>query len=341
MPMNNNQKVQVGVAARLAMLPMVSSACAQLSVLYTDTKSSHPSLRSVCEVLENSVTALGSVASDNFSPVMVKLEPQISIANNVACKSLDWLVTTFPVLHTPTEQIVIGAKNKMLEIRDVVNIAANGTLDCVHHTVAWVIERMQQDDEQSNHTVLETAIRVVSVGLDSALSMSEALMDRVLPLTEEEKREETHLVEGFEATARRRRRYPVRLVTLTAKLCRRTFHKAGAKMQSVEVMSRSSGLLRDLQTSWLALSWSLQGVPQYLQHQVFIFISQMYQVGCPSSQQNHSSQDRSCLKAAEAPMAYNDVVKTPLKVTPNCRMRRAVKTSMFENGCNVKGCVPR
>ena len=84
-------------------------------------------------------------------------------------------------------KIVIGAKNKMLEIRDVVNIAANGTLDCVHHTVAWVIERMQQDDEQSNHTVLETAIRVVSVGLDSALSMSEALMDRVLPLTEEEK----------------------------------------------------------------------------------------------------------------------------------------------------------
>ncbi|XP_062281972.1 perilipin-2-like [Scomber scombrus] len=340
MPMNNNQKVQVGVAARLAKLPMVSSAYAQLSVLYTDTKSSHPSLRSVCEVLENSVTALGSVASDRFSPVIVKLEPQISIANNVACKSLDWLETTFPVLHTPTEQIVIEAKNKMLEIWDVVNIAANGTLGCVHHTVACVIERMQQDDEQSNHAVLETAIRVVSIGLDSALSMSEALMDRVLPPTEEEKKEETHLVEDFEAAALRRR-YHVRLVTLTAKLCRRTYHKAGAKMQSVEVMSRSPGLLRDLQTSWLALSWSLQGVPQYLQHQVFIFISQMYHVGRPSSQQNHSSQDRSCLKAAEAPMAYKDVVKIPPKVTPNCRMRRAVKTSMFENGCNVKGCVPR
>ena len=52
--------------------------------------------------------------------------------------------------------------------------------------------------------------------------------------------EETHLVEGFEATALRRRRYPVRLVTLTAKLCRRTFHKAGAKMQSVEVCCQYS-----------------------------------------------------------------------------------------------------
>ncbi|KAM7394303.1 hypothetical protein PAMP_021116 [Pampus punctatissimus] len=234
MPMNNNQKVQ-SAAARLAKLPMLRSACAKLSVLYTDTKCSHPNLRSVCEVLENSVTALGAAASDRISPVFVKLEPQISIANDVACKSLDWLETTFPVIHAPTEQIVVGAKNKMLEIRNVVNIAANGTLDCIQHSVAWVIERMQQADEQANHAVVERAIIVASVGLDSALNMSEALMDRVLPPTKEEKEEEAaHLVEGFEA-ATLSRSYPVRLVTLTAKLCRRTYHKAGAKVQSVEV----------------------------------------------------------------------------------------------------------
>lgn len=84
-------------------------------------------------------------------------------------------------------KIVVGAKNKMLEIRDVVNIAANGTMECVQHTVAWVIERMQQADERTNHAAVERAISVASVGLDSALNMSEALMDRVLPPTEEEK----------------------------------------------------------------------------------------------------------------------------------------------------------
>lgn len=84
-------------------------------------------------------------------------------------------------------KIIIGAKTKMLEIRDAVNIAAYGTLDCMHHSVVRVIESFQQDDEQSNHAVLERAIKVASMGLDSALSMSEALMDRVLPPTEEEK----------------------------------------------------------------------------------------------------------------------------------------------------------
>lgn len=47
------------------------------------------------------------------------------------------------------------------------------------------------------------------------------------------------MVEGFEV-ATLRRSYRVRLVTLTAKLCRRTYHKAGAKMQSVEVCCQYS-----------------------------------------------------------------------------------------------------
>lgn len=51
--------------------------------------------------------------------------------------------------------------------------------------------------------------------------------------------EEARLVEGFEADTLRRS-YPVRLVTLTVKLCRRTYHKAGAKMQSVEVCCQYS-----------------------------------------------------------------------------------------------------
>lgn len=63
-----SQKGQ-SVAARLAKLPVVRSACVRLSVLYTDTKCSHPSLMSVCEGLETRVTALAS-------PVIVKLEPQ-------------------------------------------------------------------------------------------------------------------------------------------------------------------------------------------------------------------------------------------------------------------------
>ncbi|XP_035515785.1 perilipin-2-like isoform X2 [Morone saxatilis] len=226
MPMNNNQKVQ-SAAARLAKLPVVYSACTKLSVLYINTKHSHPNLRSVCEGLESSVAAI-------VTPVCVKLEPHMSIAIDVACKGLDWLETAFPVLHMPTEQIVATAKNKMHEIQDVVSIAANGTVDCVQHTVTWLMAVRQQGDNQADQPLVERVITVASVGLDSALIMSEVLMDRVLPPTEEEEEEEAHLLEGFEA-ATVRRRYPARLASLTVKLCRRTFHVVGSKMPSIQM----------------------------------------------------------------------------------------------------------
>uniref|UniRef100_A0A672GAK5 Perilipin 6 n=1 Tax=Salarias fasciatus TaxID=181472 RepID=A0A672GAK5_SALFA len=93
--------VLLSAAARLAQLPLVRSACAGLSVLYTDTKRSHPGLTSVCDVLESSVTA----ARVTVTPVIEKLEPHISIANAVACRSLDWLEASFPVLLAPTDEV--------------------------------------------------------------------------------------------------------------------------------------------------------------------------------------------------------------------------------------------
>ncbi|XP_044045142.1 perilipin-2-like isoform X1 [Siniperca chuatsi] len=332
MPMNNNQKVQTA-AARLAKLPVVRSACIKLSVLYIDTKCSHPNLRSVCEVLESSATAIGTA-------VIVKLEPQLSIANDVACKSLDWLETAFPVLHKPTEQIVATAKNKMHEIQDVVSIAANGTMDCVQHTVTWLKGRIQQVDDQADQSLVERTISVASVGLDSALIVSEALMDRVLPPTEEDKEEEAHLLEGFEAATLSS--YPVRLVSLAAKFCRRTYRMVGSKMQSVQIMenlSRSPGLVQDLQTSWLTLAWRIQGLPHYVQHQlmsVFLFTSQMYNLSCPKSQQQ-SNKDKSCVNTAET-STQKDVVQVYQQATPTCR-KRPLKMPVFDRGCNVKGCV--
>lgn len=68
------QKVP-SAAARLARLPVVRTACGKLWLLYADAKRSHPNLRTVCEALEESVAALGTVASVGVSPVLVQLEP--------------------------------------------------------------------------------------------------------------------------------------------------------------------------------------------------------------------------------------------------------------------------
>uniref|UniRef100_A0A3B3D7H4 Uncharacterized protein n=1 Tax=Oryzias melastigma TaxID=30732 RepID=A0A3B3D7H4_ORYME len=94
-------------AARMAKLPAVRSACAALSILYKDAKGSSPGLRVLCEALESRVGALSTAACSRAAPLMVKLEPQISIANDVACRSLDWLEASFPVIQSPTDQVTI------------------------------------------------------------------------------------------------------------------------------------------------------------------------------------------------------------------------------------------
>uniref|UniRef100_A0A8C7W3B6 Uncharacterized protein n=1 Tax=Oncorhynchus mykiss TaxID=8022 RepID=A0A8C7W3B6_ONCMY len=95
----------INVVFRLANLPMVSSACALVSVLYCDTKHNHPYIRSLCKVVEISVTTLSSVACNSATPIIIKLEPQISVVNDLACKGLDKLESTLPVLQQPSQQV--------------------------------------------------------------------------------------------------------------------------------------------------------------------------------------------------------------------------------------------
>lgn len=60
----------------MAKLPVVRSAWSKLSVVYTDTKGCHPSLKIICEALENSVAILSTMATDKLTLAIVKLEPQ-------------------------------------------------------------------------------------------------------------------------------------------------------------------------------------------------------------------------------------------------------------------------
>lgn len=167
------------------------------------------------------------------------------------------------------------------EIQDVVRIAAHGTLDCV----TWVLERMQQVEEGTKDNPAGRAISVAGVGLDSALSTAESLMDRVLPPTKEDRSTRStaawscwiniklfayvfksqlsllwsfaeaavaHLVQGFEVRSLSGG-FAVRLVSLTAELCRRTFHMVGAKVHCVQVCCEYCSL-QEL-NGLLSLNW--------------------------------------------------------------------------------------
>ncbi|XP_015250437.1 PREDICTED: perilipin-2-like isoform X1 [Cyprinodon variegatus] len=332
MPVNNNyKKVAPNAAARFTKLPLVRSACSTLALLYRDVKSRNQSLKSVCEALESRVTSLTSAACSTASPVIVKLEPQISIANDFACKGLDWLESSFPVLLSPPDEIVAAAKNKVNEIQDVACSAASGT---------WMIGRLHQTDG-AKQSVVERAVGVACVGLDSALTLSEALVDQVLPPSEEEKEEVALLVEGFEAVVRSGS-FSGRVMKLTAQVCRRMYHMVGLKIHSVQITgssSRPATLVQEFHTGCQSMLWSLQALPQFLQHQavsVFLFIRQMYNLSCPSSQME--KQTKSHIRAAEASLLSKE--KAHPQSTTAFRMR-PTRTSVFENGCLVKGCVRR
>lgn len=132
----------------------------------------------------------------------------VSIANEVACKSLDWLETAIPMLHTPTEQVtcrprcdsqptvslpavvslpqlVATARKKMAEVQDVVSIAASGSADCVSMGVAWLKVRLEVAQVRGQPLV-DGAVAAAAVGLETVLVASEALVDRMLPPTEDD-----------------------------------------------------------------------------------------------------------------------------------------------------------
>ncbi|XP_026720736.1 perilipin-3-like [Athene cunicularia] len=90
---------------RVASLPLVSSAYDMVSTAYASTKESHPYVKSVCDAAEKGVKTLTAAAVSGAQPILTKLEPQISTANEYACKGLDKLEEKLPILQQPPEKV--------------------------------------------------------------------------------------------------------------------------------------------------------------------------------------------------------------------------------------------
>ncbi|KAF1402638.1 Perilipin-3, partial [Spheniscus mendiculus] len=91
--------------SRVASLALVSCACGAVSTAYASTKESHPYVKSVCAAAEKGVKTLTAAAVSGAQPILTKLEPQISTANEYACKGLDKLEEKLPILQQPPERV--------------------------------------------------------------------------------------------------------------------------------------------------------------------------------------------------------------------------------------------
>ncbi|XP_032992441.1 perilipin-3-like isoform X1 [Lacerta agilis] len=242
------------VADRVANLPLVSSAYNMVSAAYTSTKESHPYVKSVCDVAEKGVKTIASAAASGAQPILSKLEPQISTANEFACKGLDKLEENLPILQQPTDKIISGTKDLVTSTvtgaKDAISSTVSGAKDAVASTVTGMVDRTKEAVQggvemtrsavtSGVNTVMGSSVgQMVTSGVDAVLGKSEQLVDHYLPMTDEELAKLATSVEGFEIATveqqKEQKSYFVRLGSLSTKVRRRAYQHSLGKLRDAK-----------------------------------------------------------------------------------------------------------
>ncbi|XP_072449707.1 perilipin-2-like [Chiloscyllium punctatum] len=222
---NGNQQ---NVVDRVTSLPLVSSACDQVSAAYTSTKESYPAVKTICDLAEQGVKTIVTVAASGAKPLIDKLEPQIAVANEYACKGLDKL-EKLPILHQATDQVVPETKKLLTSKMADVKESVVGVVDMTAAAVQGNLERTKAAVVEGTSAVGH----LVTTGIDISLSKSEQLVDHYLPMTKEELAEVAHSTECSD-TLPQEQSYYVRLGSLSSKVRSRAYQYSIAKMQQAK-----------------------------------------------------------------------------------------------------------
>ncbi|XP_063770247.1 perilipin-2 isoform X2 [Pseudophryne corroboree] len=231
---------QQNVVARLINLPLVSSTYDLVSSAYIHTKDNHPYLKSVCDVAEISVTTITSVAVTSAMPILQRLEPQIAIANNIACIGLDKIEVKLTILYQPTDKVVSNVSEAVFGAKDIVLQSISGVVCKTKGAVQESVEMTKAVVNGSINTVLgSSVVQMVSSHVDTALTKSETLLEQYLPPTDEELAKEATKTEGFEL-ATGKPSYYVRLGSLSTKARKRGYQQALTLMKDAKCRSQEA-----------------------------------------------------------------------------------------------------
>ncbi|XP_030074058.1 perilipin-3 isoform X2 [Microcaecilia unicolor] len=238
---------QPTVVARVASLPLLSSAYNAVSSAYASTKETHPYIKSVCDVAEKGVKTITAAAVSGAQPILSKLEPQLSTANEYACKGLNKLEEKLPILQQPTDKVVAdtkelvaGAKDvvssRVAEAKDAVSSRVTGVMDMAKGAVTGSVEMTKAAVTSSVNTVMGSKVgQLVSSGVDTVLGKSEEWVDHYLPMTDEELAALASSVEGFEGASLQQQKseqsYFVRLGSLSSKVRHRAYQHSLGKVR--------------------------------------------------------------------------------------------------------------
>uniref|UniRef100_A0A8V5GXM0 Perilipin n=1 Tax=Melopsittacus undulatus TaxID=13146 RepID=A0A8V5GXM0_MELUD len=230
-PPAHHQHLQQSVVSRVASLALVSCACGAVSTAYSSTKESHPYVRSVCDAAEKGVKTLTAAAVSGAQPILTKLEPQLSTANEYACKGLDKLEEKLPILQQPPQRVTSVVAGTRALVSCTVGLARGAVQGGVARTCSAL------------STVAESRVgQILATGVDTMLGKSEELVERYLPGTDEELGESPT---GTEVAAlgqqRRWQSYFIRVGSLSAKLRHRALRRSLGELQRAQ--HRQQGVL--------------------------------------------------------------------------------------------------
>ncbi|XP_073399807.1 perilipin-2-like [Dendrobates tinctorius] len=231
---------QQNVVVRLTNLPLVSLTYAMMSSAYVTTKDHHPYLKSVCDVAEKSVRSVTSVAISSAMPILQKLEPQIVLANHMACVGLDKIEEKLPILYQPPGKVVANASEAVVGARDAVIHSITGVVDKTKGAVQDGVEMTRAVVNGGINTVLgSSVVKIMSNCVDSALTRSESLLEHYLPPTDEELAKEATKTESFEVS-QDEPGYYVRLGSLSTKVCKRSYQQALTRIKDAKCRSQKT-----------------------------------------------------------------------------------------------------
>uniref|UniRef100_A0ACB8FMQ8 Uncharacterized protein n=1 Tax=Sphaerodactylus townsendi TaxID=933632 RepID=A0ACB8FMQ8_9SAUR len=222
------------VVVRLTNLPLVSSAYNMAASAYASSKEHHPYVKAVLDLAEKGMKHVSSVATSSVQPLLMKLGPQVSVAGQYVSMGLDKLEEKLPILHQTADQVVS-------DMQELVSAKVAGAKEAVTKAV-----------QSGKEVVIEMGMGKMALNAaDVVLEKSEELLDRYLPMMDEELAELAESTPAGVDTASEDRGYFVRLGSLSNMLRHRSYQHAVASMK----ITRSN--IRE------AFSWLHQYIGQY------------------------------------------------------------------------------
>ncbi|XP_018620361.1 perilipin 6 [Scleropages formosus] len=187
---DSHQMSEENVLRRVARLPLFSSAAQIVTATYADLKGRYPLVGLVGGVAAISIRRMSLATARSSTPLLQRLEPQISMANSYACVGLDELEKRFPVLQQSAEEVVGRLKDTLFLTMDDLQLRMNEGMGRVVGRTEQVMEQTRAAIQANVMSIQNSSLggTVVSV-LDELLTRSEEAAVYYLPLPDALQRE--------------------------------------------------------------------------------------------------------------------------------------------------------